>query len=739
MSNNNQRGSKTITGEDTLEVDELNIVGDGIGINGNFGTNGQVLKKSDTDNSIIWDDEQQFTAVLPIVLTGGQISFDSSSAGSNKVVIKTTDSKKTLHVGTTISLQENNGLILGSVLDTSEINLLNSGSIDIFTDSGSTRKLTISKDSIIPTDSNTTYIIGSSANPINQIVSNIYHTKSTGFFGDLAGNFLTISGTSISGNTNAHITGFKSFTLQSGDDTDATKTINSNGNTITTHGGKLLTYAGNIDLIKVVGNNTTYGNILNFGDIVGNGTSSILGIQSLSTANGGPVIDDDFIDMNQHPINDCSVVNTGDIQTSSITATGLIASTGNITLTGTGTSGIITTANTPIFSAGIKQASGGGNFSITANGTFAVAGGTFTDDIDIDDNDIENVKSITLSGGQYSSIDMNNSDLLNVKAIGIHSTGTGINMNNKAITNVGGISMTTNSGDIDMNNSDIVDCNTISCSTLNLSGQIASGNLPATITGNKTFSGNTTFSAGMGADINMNQFDLTNTGSITTTTGKIISSGDINANGNIVGDGNTNITGCKFVDFTNWYIPADCYIGTSNRSGMSEQHIVKYILPCNFMPDDDNSDNRYTLSDLNSGAGRNMGTSTQMYTQFTIPAGYKWVGYTIWITNSSRIVYTGSGVSSFYSKPMVRPNFFSKQFQDTPFNTTSFSAYPSSYGFTNGTFHYLTNKPSSGWTNSFSTNNPSGVQTAQIMLFRSSGFTNAYYIQGAEAYFFKDT
>ena len=26
MSNNNQRGSKTITGEDTLEVDELNIV-----------------------------------------------------------------------------------------------------------------------------------------------------------------------------------------------------------------------------------------------------------------------------------------------------------------------------------------------------------------------------------------------------------------------------------------------------------------------------------------------------------------------------------------------------------------------------------------------------------------------------------------------------------------------------------------------------------------------------------------
>ena len=38
MSNNNLRGGKTLTGEDTLEVDEINIVGDGIGVNGNFGT-----------------------------------------------------------------------------------------------------------------------------------------------------------------------------------------------------------------------------------------------------------------------------------------------------------------------------------------------------------------------------------------------------------------------------------------------------------------------------------------------------------------------------------------------------------------------------------------------------------------------------------------------------------------------------------------------------------------------------
>jgi hypothetical protein len=729
------RGSKTITGEDTLEVDELNIVGDGIGINGNFGQAGQVIKKSAIDNSINWDDEQQFTAVLPIILTGGQISFDSSSAGSNKVVIKTANSEKTLHIGNTITLQENSGLILGSILDISEVNLLNSGVIDIFTDLGTTRKLTISKDSIIPTDSNTTYIIGNSANPINQITSNIYHTKTTGFFGDLAGDFLTISGTSISGNTNAHITGFKSFTLQSGDDTDATKTINSNGNTITTHGGKLLTYGGNIDLIKVIVDEPTeYGNILNFGDIVGNGTSAILGIQSISTSNGGPVIDDDFIDMNQHPINDCSVVNTGDIQTSSITATGLIASTGNITLTGTGSNGIITTANTAIFSAGIKQAIGGGNFSITSNGTIEVAGGIFTGDIDMDDNKIENVilRDPTIDG----NLDLDDNNIENVGGISMSGN---FDLDDNNIENVGGISMTTNTGDIDMNNSDIVACNTITCSTLNLSGQISSGNLPTTITGNKTFTGNTTFSAGMGANIDMNQYDLTNTGNITTTTGKITSSGDILANGNIVGDNNTEITGCKFVDFNNWYIPADCYIGTSSRTDMTQQHLVKYILPINFLPDDDNSDNRYTISDVNSGAGRNMGTSTQLYTQFTIPAGYKWVGYTVWITNSSRIVYTGSGVLSFHSKPMIRTNFFQNQFLDTPFNTTNFSSSPITYGFTNGTFHYLTDQPSSGWDNSFNTNSATGITTGQIMVLRSSGLTNAYYIQGAEAYFFKDT
>jgi hypothetical protein len=784
----NRFGNKTLTGEDDLEVDKINITGQGIGFNDNFGSNGQIIKKSSIDNTIEWGDEQTFTGTLPIKIVGSVVSFDNSTASTHKVSISgSTD--KTLHVGTTISLQENSGLILGSILDTSEINLLNSGVIDIFTDLGTTRKLTISKDSIIPTDSNTTYIIGSSANPINQITSNIYHTKTTGFFGDLTGDFLTISGTSISGNVNAHITGFKSFTLQSGDDTDPTQLISSNGNTITTHGGLLKTFGGNLDMERVIGINTTRGEIRNFSLIRGNtyALPSQNTIDYIGEARMRRIYTDDLVlyaydnnGITGSPIIQISGTNNNINGNGATTITGISSATiSSIGATTVNISGILTATDTAIFSSGIKQAIGGGNFSITANGTLEVAGGIFTGDIDMDDNiienvilrdptiegnldlddndienvggismsgnldldgnDIENVKAISLSGGTYSGIDMNQSDLINVKAIGIHSSGTGINMNDKAITNVGGISMTTNTGDIDMNNSDIVACNTITCSSLNLSGEISNSNIPSTITGNKTFSGNTTFSSGMGANIDMNQYDLTNTGNITTTTGKITSSGDIEANGNIVGDGNTEITGCKFIDFTNWYIPADCYIGTSSRTDMTQQHLVKYILPCNFMPDDDNSDNRYTISDVNSGAGRNMGTSTQLYAQFTIPAGYKWVGYTVWVTNSSRIVYTGSGVLSFHSLPMIRTNFFQNQFVNTPFNTTNFSSSPITYGFTNGTFHYLTNQPSSGWSNSFNTNSATGVTTAQIMILRSSGFTNAYYIQGAEAYFFKDT
>ena len=486
------RGSKTITGEDTLEVDELNIVGDGIGINGNFGQAGQIVKKSTIDNSIGWFDEQTFTATLPIVLTGGQISFDTGNATTNKVRINTNNDKKTLHIGTTISLQENNGLVLCDMIDTGEINLVNSGSIDIFSDTGNTRELSIDKDAILPGSSNTNYVIGSNTYPINEIVSNALHSKISSFFGDLSGNFITLTGTSLQGNTNAHISAFKSFTLQSGDGSDATKTINSNGNIITTHGGTLKTFGGNFDLQRIVGQTTTRGQILNFSLIRGNtyALPSQNTIDTIGEARIRRIYTDDFV---MYAFNDAGVnsaakiiisgtnnsingdgsttmsgitsisnMSSIDVSTANITDgnfTGLISTSGNITMTGTGSDGILTTANTPIFSAGLKQAVGGGNFSITANGTFFMSSGQFSGDVDMDDNKIENVviKDPTIQG----NLDMNSGTIENVGAIGITQQGNGINMNDKAITNVGGISMTTNTSELDMNNGNITECNSI--------------------------------------------------------------------------------------------------------------------------------------------------------------------------------------------------------------------------------------------------------------------------------------
>lgn len=51
-----KRGSKTITGEDELEVDIINILGDeGLEIKDYAGTNGNVLQKSAVTNELLWD------------------------------------------------------------------------------------------------------------------------------------------------------------------------------------------------------------------------------------------------------------------------------------------------------------------------------------------------------------------------------------------------------------------------------------------------------------------------------------------------------------------------------------------------------------------------------------------------------------------------------------------------------------------------------------------------------------
>lgn len=536
----NRFGNKTLTGEDDLEIDKINITGEGIGFNDNFGNAGQIIKKSSVDNTIEWANEQTFTATLPIKITGGVVSFDNSIATTEKVSISTNNSKKTLHVGTTIQLQENNGLILGDILDIGEINLTNSGSIDIFSDSGNTRELTISKDSILPASVNTNYIIGSSAIPINEIYSNTQNTKVILYIGDLTGNFITLSPTGIAGNVNSHITAFKSFTLQSGDDTDATKSINSNGNTITTNGGKLLTFGGNINLIKVVGLNTSYGEIQNVGNIIG-----------IGYANGNTIIEkihttisrtlrSDIIDMyafndngeTGSPVFTLNGTNNNINGNGATTITGIsslnigsIVSTGNVTLSGTGTTGILTCNNSAILTNGFKQAVGGGNFSVTTNGTFVMNDGSFNGNVDLNDNDLSNIgvlnmgggeiqnteikgftltgdisgnnydliiKAIQLSGIAGSGLDMNNMGIINVNSIGFISSGNGLDMNSRAIIEVGGISMKSGGTGIDFNNTNITEVNSLTCSTLNLSGEITSSNIPSIITGNKTFSGNIT-------------------------------------------------------------------------------------------------------------------------------------------------------------------------------------------------------------------------------------------------------
>ena len=50
-----KRGTKTITGEDELEVDTINILGDnGLEVKDYSGTNGNVLQKSQTTNELEW-------------------------------------------------------------------------------------------------------------------------------------------------------------------------------------------------------------------------------------------------------------------------------------------------------------------------------------------------------------------------------------------------------------------------------------------------------------------------------------------------------------------------------------------------------------------------------------------------------------------------------------------------------------------------------------------------------------
>ena len=132
------RGDKTLTGDDTFEVDEINIVGQGIGINNNFGSSGQLLKKNPIDNSIEWSSGLNATLTIqgsganpnpttfdgsgdkvvnissntvaaPITLNGGEIGFDATNTDIN--------------ITTTGGIQANNIVATGDLVVNSNCNL----------------------------------------------------------------------------------------------------------------------------------------------------------------------------------------------------------------------------------------------------------------------------------------------------------------------------------------------------------------------------------------------------------------------------------------------------------------------------------------------------------------------------------------------------------------------------------------------------------------------------------------
>ena len=533
MSNNNQRGGKTITGEDTLEIDELNIVGDGIGINGNFGQAGQVLKKSDADNSLVWDSEQSFTATLPLLLINGQISFATGNAQTNTIRIQPLNDKQNFYVGTNIKLQENNGLVQCLDINTNQANVFNSGSFKVF-EGTSTLKLNISKTAFSPnsqiyeigisshpiyithsqqlliydqnqslklsinklgiTPETNNYFIGTSAKPIHEIISTSQNIQSILYVGDLNEDFIIFTKDNISGGNQGGISNFKHMTLTS--TVSAQNFISSNGNVITTHGGNFTSYGGDLDLIRTINSQTTYGDVINFLNITGGSDYSSSGsvitkIRKATTR----LTDGEIIAL--FAFNDAGLTGNFKISLNAginrITGDGDTTITGmdNITTSGLTTSGLALNGNlvghnsvemTGIESITLKT--GGSGFFDTNGGDISMSDGDIIGAGSIDCDDI-----VLDSDGGGTGINMNNKTIINIDGIGFVNDGDGIDMNGRAIIDVGGLSLKSGGSGIDMNGTNITDCGTITCATLNNTNAITNITIPSTITGTKIFTG----------------------------------------------------------------------------------------------------------------------------------------------------------------------------------------------------------------------------------------------------------
>jgi len=271
--------------------------------------------------------------------------------------------------------------------------------------------------------------------------------------------------------------------------------ISSNGNVITTHGGNLTTYGGDIDLIRVVGGSTTYGDILNFLNITGIDYSSSGSVISKIRKSTTRLTDGEIIAL--FVFNDDGTTGNFKISLNAginrITGDGDTDITGidNITTSGLETSGITLNGNlvghnavqmTGIQSITLKT--GGSGFFDTNGGDLSMSDGDIIGAGSIDCDDI-----VLDSDGGGTGINMNNKTIIELNSLGISDAGSGIDMNEKAIIDIGGLSLKSGGSGIDLNGTSITEGGTITCVTLNPTNPITNITIPGTITGTKIFTG----------------------------------------------------------------------------------------------------------------------------------------------------------------------------------------------------------------------------------------------------------
>lgn len=610
MSSNISRGNKTITGEDTLEVDEINIVGDGIGINGNFGTNGQVIKKSTIDNSIGWFDEQTFTATLPIVLQNGQISFNTSM-GVNKVSIITSAGKRELLIGNNtandfIKLQENNGLVLCSLLDVGSstgaggINISHNHGINFYSDASTTIKVSI-------------YPAGISVP--NDVRS--FHIGAHNFrIGDIYCNNIVGQNITASGNFTATTTGSIFPDLQ---------------------------LTGDLDLD---------------GSIIGDGASNIQGINH--------------------------------IYTTDISANGNVNAGGNIQGdTQTNITGINETQSKTIHTKIFKVYADDGltQQKLAYDGVSDVIQGS-------GNTDISGITNITASTFLFSNtLAFDGSTLLLGTGPAINKT-TGIDMNSTDITELGNLTMDDSNSVLNMSSGNITNCGSITCSTISLSGEIASSNIPSSITGNKTFTGtiqtngNTTLSYSSG-DLFVGNF---NQQSITRPSCVLMGSlyRRFNTQSDLVGSG--GISGrYEFMrrnrqqersyfspyQLSEYYTPNlpgslyDHYTKLTGDTNRTPYRVIK-IHPTNWTPNDDSTANDIAIHDTGSyattgnitygGLKARHSAIIEAWSYIDIPEGFKFKAIFIRVASST------SGTSYVSRNVKVFKRHLGEYFTDARFS-----------------------------------------------------------------------